>query len=85
MSTSLRTMKKIYDLAVKTGTYTSNGETKNRYLTVGSCMENDDGAMFLFLNKAFNPAGIESKEGSDSIIVSMFTPKPKDGGKATPF
>jgi len=79
-------MKKIYDLAVKTGTYTANGETKNRYLTVGSCMENDEGAMFLFLNKAFNPAGIESKEGSDSIIVSMFTPKPKDGMKGgTPF
>lgn len=85
MSTSLRIMKKIYDLCVKTGTYTSNGEQKNRYATVGSCMENDDGAMFLFLHKHFNPAGVESKEGSDSIIVSMFTPKPKDGGKAAPF
>jgi hypothetical protein len=74
-------MKKIYDLCVKTGTYTTNGETKNRYQTVGSCMENDEGAMFLFLHRHFNPAGIETKEGSDSIIVSMFTPKPKDGAK----
>lgn len=76
-------MKKIYDLAVKTGEYQSNGETKSRWLTVGSCMENDDGAMFLFLNKAFNPAGVPSKDGSDSILVSMFAPK--DRGAKTPF
>lgn len=70
-------MKKIYDLCVKVGEYQNNGETKSRYQTVGSCMENDEGGMFLFLNKTFNPAGVPSKEGSESIIVSMFAPKEK--------
>lgn len=73
--TTKRNMKKIYDLCVKTGEYTKNGETKSRYETIGSAMENDEGAMFLFVKKTFNPAGVASKEGSDSIIVSMFTPK----------
>jgi len=35
--------RKIYDLAVKTGTYQSQGETKNRYMNVGALMESDDG------------------------------------------
>lgn len=68
-------MKKIYDLAVKTGEYTKNGETKSRYETIGSAMENDEGGMFLFIKKTFSPAGVSVKEGSDSILVSMFTPK----------
>lgn len=71
-------MEKVYDLAVVVGTYQKGNETKNKYQTIGAVMKNDKG-MFMFLNKSFNPAGISSKEGSESIIISMFPPKQKDG------
>lgn len=67
--------RKIYDLAVKTGTYQSQGETKNRYMNVGALMESDDGNSFIMLNACFNPAGVPRKEGSESILVSCFVPK----------
>ncbi len=67
-------MEKIYELSVVTGTYQKDGENKNRYQTIGAVMKNDKG-MFMFLNRSFNPAGIPFKEGSESIIVSMFEPK----------
>jgi len=71
-------MKKIYDLAVKTGSYQKDGETKNRYENIGSVMENENG-QFMFLKRSFNPAGVDFKEGSESIIISMFAPKEKSG------
>ncbi len=71
-------MKKLYDLAVKTGTYTQNGETKGRYENVGAVMEGSDG-QFIMMKRTFNPAGVPFKDGSDAILVSMFQPKPKDG------
>jgi hypothetical protein len=68
--------KKLYDLAVKTGSYRSNtGEEKNRYLNVGSILQMDDGGKMILLNRAFNPAGVPFREGSDQIIISMFPPK----------
>lgn len=67
--------RKIYDLAVKTGTYQSQGETKNRYMNIGALMESDDGNSFIMLNACFNPAGVPRKEGSESILVSCFVPK----------
>jgi hypothetical protein len=68
-------MKKVYDLAVKVGSYQKDGETKNRYENVGAIMSNDNG-QFMFLKRTFNPAGIDS-EGKESIIISMFAPKEK--------
>lgn len=70
-------MKKVYDLAVKNGSYEKNGETKFRYLNVGCVMQGDKG-MFILLEKKFNPAGVQigSKEGS-SVLISMFEPKNK--------
>ena len=66
-------MKKLYDLAVKIGSYTNQqGENKNRYQNVGAVMEGEYGK-FIFLEKWFNPAGIES-QGS-SVIVNMFEPR----------
>ena len=73
------TFRKVKDLAVVTGTYQSNGETKNRYANVGALMEGDNG-QFLMLNAHFNPAGVPRKDGSESILVSMFDPKERDGG-----
>lgn len=70
-------MKKVYDLAVKTGTYTQNGETKGRYENIGSVMEGTDG-QFMMLKRSFNPAGVPFKDGSDAILVSMFTPKDRN-------
>lgn len=71
-------MKKLYDLAVKTGTYEKDGETKNRYENVGSVMEKDDGGRFILLNRTFNPAGVPNPQDKSSIIVSMFDVKQKE-------
>lgn len=58
--------KKIYDVAVKTRSYTDrNGEDGNSWLTI---------------SRWFNPAGIPVEEGRDTISCSLFTPKPADGG-----
>lgn len=72
--------RKVKDLAVVTGTYQSNGETKKRYANVGALMEGDDGNRFLMLNRHFNPAGVPFKDGSESILVSMFDPRDQNSG-----
>ena len=72
-------MKKVYDLAVKTGTYQKNGETKGRYQNIGSVMEGDNG-QFIILDRTFNPAGVPNPDNKSSVIVSMFAPR-EDGGK----
>ena len=42
-------MKKLYDLTVKTGSYTNKaGEDKGRYINIGSVMENDKGKFIIF-------------------------------------
>lgn len=74
---------KKFDLAVKTGTYQQNGETKNRFANVGALMEGDNGP-FIMLNAHFNPAAIARKEGSESIVISCFEPKPRDGQQQRP-
>ena len=71
-------MKKLYDLAVKTGSYEKNGESKNKYENIGAIMEKDDGARFMFIKRSFNPAGVPFRDGSESILVSMFKPKTDD-------
>ena len=70
-------MKKVFELAVKVGSYQKDGETKNSYENVGAIMEGDKG-QFMFLKRSFNPAGIDA-EGKESIIISMFAPKEKTG------
>lgn len=72
---------KIYDLAVKTGSYTDrqSGETKNRYENIGAVMQSDDGSKFMMLKRTFSPAGVPHKDGSDAILVSLFAPKDRDG------
>jgi len=68
-------MKKVKDLVVTTGTYMKNGEEKKRWRTVGAMMEDDKGGNFIFLDRSFNTAGVPYKDGSESIIVSLFDPK----------
>lgn len=77
-------MKKIKDLAVKTGEYTNQaGEKKSRYENVGAIMEGDNGK-FIMLKRTFNPAGVPdlSGKGGDSVLISMFDPK--DSNQSAP-
>lgn len=68
--------KKLYDLAVKTGSYTdSQGNDKGRYENIGAMLEGDKGP-FLMLKRTFNPAGVNSDR--ESILVSMFEPKGRE-------
>ena len=76
--------KKLYDLAVKTGEYKANdGSVKGRWQNIGAVMQSDDGSKFIMLAKWFNPAGVPDLNGkgatSESILLSMFPPKDKDG------
>lgn len=68
--------KKLYDLAVKTGSYTDrNGQEKGRWQNVGSVLQMDDGGKVILLARWFNPAGVPFRDGADQIMVSMFPPK----------
>lgn len=77
---------KLYDLAVKTGEYQSQGQTKGRYLNIGAVMQADDGGKFIMLHRTFNPAGVPdlSGRGGDSILISMFEPLQADGQQQAP-
>lgn len=76
--------KKVFDLAVKTGSYQKDGAEKGRYENIGSVMQSDDGSQFLMLKRSFNPAGVPFKDGSDAILVSMFKPKEGERQQAAP-
>ena len=83
-------MKRLKDVAVKTGTYTKNGETKNRYENVGTLVEFDNGGQGLFLKRTFNPAGVANPDGRDDVLLSLFDLRddagkpPQAGGGARP-
>ena len=67
---------KIFDLVVTTGSYTNrDGMEKRQYETIGAVWENDKGK-FITMKKTFNPAGVPSDR--DTIMVSLFEPRPKD-------
>ena len=66
---------KIYDLAVKVGTYQKDGETKNRYQNIGSVMQDNDGGKFILMDRTFNPAGVINPDNKSNILISMFKPK----------
>lgn len=75
-------MQITHKLAIKTGTYEKDGQTKNKYQHVGVIMEGQNGP-FVLLNKTFNPAGIQ--DGKESVIISMFEAKPKDEAESDDF
>ena len=69
-------MKKLYDLAVKTGSYqTKDGNEKAIWLNIGAVWDGNDNTKFMLLRAAFNPAAIERKNGSDCISIAMFEPR----------
>lgn len=71
--------KRTKDLAVRVGTYNNkSGETKNKYVQVGTQMEDEDGKKFLLIDPTFNFAGVKLDDGKNKVLVSMFDPKPKE-------
>ncbi len=70
--------KRTKELKVKHGTYQKDGETKNNYKTIGSLMEDEDGKKFILLDPIVNLAAFKRDEGRDSVMVSLFDPKPKE-------
>jgi len=65
--------QKIKNLAVKTGSYVDNtGNEKGKYEDVGALMQSDDGSLFIVLKKTFNPAGVNTASGKDSVLISAF-------------
>lgn len=77
--------KKIRDIAVKTGEYTDNqGNTKGRWLNVGSLMKGDDGGEFIVMNRWFNPSGVPNPDHRDSVLLSCFPLRDQQGGGQAP-
>lgn len=65
--------RRVKDLAVATGTYTNNhGEEKRRYMNCGALMEGEDGNQFIMLNRFINYSSLPRKQGSESILISVF-------------
>ena len=72
--------KKLYDLAVKLGTYTdAQGNEKGRWLTVGAVMQNQDGGKYIMLERWFNPAGVPNPDNRSNVLLSMFEPQQRNG------
>ncbi|MBQ7262081.1 MAG: hypothetical protein IJR14_00025 [Synergistaceae bacterium] len=74
--------RKVYDIAVRTGSYTTrDGEERGRWDNVGAVFvhEGRDGDRpYILLKRTFNPAGLEAREGSDTVLLSLFKPKPRE-------
>lgn len=69
---------KIKDLAVKLREYTDgNGNQKAVWHPVGAVFKTDKGS-YILLDRTFNPAGVANPENKDSVLISMFDPKPKE-------
>lgn len=68
-------MPKAFDLAVKTGEYQKDGQTKGRYENIGIVVQNEDGSQYILLKRTFNPAGVHNPENRDTVLVSMFAPR----------
>lgn len=72
--------KKVYDMAVKVGTYQKDGETKNRYQNIGAVLQGDNGP-YMIMDRHFNPAGIPNPEDRENLIISLFQPRQNGGGQ----
>ena len=71
---------KLYDLIVPVSTYQDNsGQNKHRWENIGAILQDKDQQgntySYAMLKATFNPAGIQRKEGSDSIRITLSKPK----------
>lgn len=73
--------KKVKDIAVKTGEYQKDGQTKGRYENIGSIFKSDDGGTFLLMKRTFNPAGVPNPDNRDTVLISVFDLKDSEGGQ----
>ena len=77
------TTTKLFNLCVAIRHYKdTSGNEKTVWENIGSLLEKD-GRKFIMLKAHFNPAGIQRKDGSESVLVSLFAPKEKDNGYST--
>lgn len=66
--------KKKYDMVIVAGEYTnSQGETKKRYVNIGTVMQSDNG-FFALLDPGVNLAAYK-QEGKDRVMVSLYEPR----------
>lgn len=73
--------KKIRDIACKVGEYQDgSGQTKGRWQNVGALMKGDDGGEFIILQRWFNPAGVANPDDRESLVLSCFELRDKQGG-----
>jgi hypothetical protein len=74
--------QKTHDIVCKVGEYQDRrtGETKSRWLNVGSLMRNDDGGVFMMLDRTFNPAGVPNPDGRSNVLLSCFVPREQRQG-----
>lgn len=70
---------KVKDIAVKTGEYQKDGQTKGRYENIGSIFKSDDGGTFLLMKRTFNPAGVPNPDNRDTVLISVFDLREADG------
>ena len=76
--------KRTYNLAVKTGSYEKQGETKNKYLNIGVVLQKEDGGKFLLLDRTVNLAGVPNPDNKETVIVSMFKIEENTNDKPVP-
>lgn len=69
---------RLYDLAVAVRRWENQqGEQKTSWFNAGAIIQGKDSRPYMMLKAHFNPAGVARKEGSESILVSLFKPKAK--------
>lgn len=70
---------RLYDLAVAVRRWENQqGEKKTSWFNAGAIIQGKDSRPYMMLKAHFNPAGVVRKEGSESILVSLFKPKQQD-------
>lgn len=67
------------NLAVVVGTYSKDGEDKNRYMNIGTIVTKDDGGKFMEISPFINYSALPRKDGK--LYVSVFDEK--DSSTAT--
>lgn len=72
-------------ITVKIGSYTRDGQTKNRYKNIGELITKDDGGQFVKLDATILNAAsfaLMNRERNDSIICSLFSDDDKPAATA---
>lgn len=90
-------MKAIKKVTIAGGKYTYNGETRTRWITIGTMFEKDNGSYTILLNAGINLAAYSSKDPGHEgeIWANLFdidkdkktttTPPTQDNNDDIPF